>query len=67
MLTVLILLITTLPQNYKEGVLIIDVKNNDGRLIWQGSKTFKTRSKHNISESLPEICREVITAYDLNH
>ena len=24
-------------QNYKEGVLIIDIKNNDGRLIWQGS------------------------------
>ena len=54
-------------QNYKEGVLIIDIKNNDGRLIWQGSKTFKIRSKHNIRESLPEICQEVITAYDPNH
>jgi len=54
-------------QNYKEGVLIIDIKNNDGKLIWQGSKTFKIRSKHNIRDSLPEICQEVISAYDPNH
>jgi hypothetical protein len=51
-------------RNYKEGVLIIDVKNDDGKLIWQGSKTFKITSKQSVEELLPEICREIITAYN---
>jgi hypothetical protein len=52
--------------NYKEGVLIIDIKNDEGMLIWQGSKTFKIHSKRSVEESLPEICREIITAYNFN-
>jgi hypothetical protein len=53
-------------RNYKEGVLIIDVKNDDGKLIWQGSKTFKIRSKRSVEELLPEICGEIMTAYIMN-
>lgn len=53
-------------RNYKEGVLIIDVKNDNGKLIWQGSKTFKIRSKESIEELLPEICREIITTYNID-
>ena len=52
-------------RNYKEGVLIIDIKNDDGKLIWQGSKTFKVRSKRSVEELLPEICREIMTAYNI--
>lgn len=52
--------------NYKEGVLIIDIKNDEGKLIWQGSKTFKIRSKRSVEESLPEICREIIAAYNFD-
>jgi len=52
-------------RNYKEGVLIIDVKNDDGKLIWQGSKTFRIRSKQSVEELLPEICLEIITAYNI--
>jgi len=52
-------------RNYKEGVLIIDVKNDDQKLVWQGSKTFKVSSKQSISELLPEICREVIAVYTI--
>ena len=51
-------------RNYKEGVLIIDIKNDNGKLIWQGSKTFKIRSKESLQEILPEICREIITTYN---
>jgi hypothetical protein len=52
--------------NYKEGVLIIDIKNDDKILVWQGSKTFKIRSKHSVEELLPEICREIMTAYNID-
>ena len=52
-------------RNYKEGVLIIDVKNDDGKLIWQGSKTFKIRSKQSVEELLPEICQEIIATYNI--
>jgi hypothetical protein len=53
-------------RNYKEGLLIIDIKNNLGKLIWQGSKTFKIRSKQSVEELLPEICREIMIAYNLD-
>ena len=52
-------------RNYKEGLLIIDVKNNLGKLIWQGSKTFKIRSKQSVEELLPEICQEIIATYNI--
>ena len=52
-------------RNYKEGVLIIDIKNDDNKLIWQGSKTFKVKSKQSVEELLPEICREIMTAYNI--
>jgi hypothetical protein len=51
--------------NYKEGVLIIDVKNSDSKLVWQGSKTIKVRSRHYVGEYLPEVCREILTYYNI--
>ena len=53
-------------RNYKEGVLIIDIKNDDKILVWQGSKTFKIRSKQSVEELLPEICREIMAAYNID-
>ena len=53
-------------RNYKEGLLIIDIKNNRGKLIWQGSRTFKIRSKQSVEMLLPEICREIMIAYKLD-
>ena len=53
-------------RNYKEGLLIIDIKNNRGKLIWQGSRTFKIRSKQSVEALLPEICREIMIAYNIN-
>jgi hypothetical protein len=53
-------------RNYKEGVLIIDIKDNRGKLIWQGSKSFKIHSKQSVEELLPEICQEIITTYKIN-
>lgn len=48
---------------YKEGVLIINIKNKRGKLHWQGSNTFKLKSKLSIEDVLPEICQEIIDAY----
>jgi hypothetical protein len=52
-------------RNYKEGVLIIDVRNEDQKLIWQGSKAFKVGSKQSIGELLPGICNEIIAVYTI--
>ena len=52
-------------RKYKEGVLIIDIKNNAGKLVWQGSKTFKIGSKQSIDGMLPDICREIISVYNI--
>ncbi len=52
-------------RNYKEGVLIIDIKNDDGILVWQGSKTFRLRSRLSVHDLLPKICREIIETYKL--
>ena len=54
-------------QSYKTGVFIIDIKNSRGNLVWQGSKTFRLKSKQSVQATLPEICQEVITAFDINH
>ena len=54
-------------QSYKTGVFIIDIKNSRGKLVWQGSKTFKLKSKQSVQATLPEICQEVIEAFDINH
>lgn len=51
---------------YKEGVLIIDIKNADDKLVWQGSKTFKVKSRASVKETLPELCREIIATFDLS-
>ena len=53
--------------SYKTGVFIIDIKNSQNKLVWQGSKTFKLKSKQSVQAILPEICQEVITAFDTNH
>ena len=52
-------------RNYKEGLLIIDIRNDDNKLIWQGSKTFKIRSKQSVNQLLTEICREIIATYNI--
>lgn len=53
--------------SYKTGVFIIDIKNSRNKLVWQGSKTFKLKSKQSVQASLPEICQEVIAAFDTNY
>lgn len=50
-------------RNYKEGVLIIDIIDEDRILIWQGSKTFKLRSRLSVHDILPDICKEIIDTY----
>ena len=52
-------------RNYKEGVFIIDIKNQDNKLVWQGNKTFKLSSRESVREILPELCTEVINSFDL--
>lgn len=52
-------------RTYKEGVLIIDLKNDRGKLIWQGSKTFKLKTRQSVVELLPELCKEIISSYEL--
>jgi hypothetical protein len=50
---------------YRTGVYIIDIKNTRGKLIWQGSKTFKLKSKQSVQATLPEICREIMDAFEV--
>ena len=53
-------------KTYKEGVLIIDIKNDTGKLVWQGSQNFKLKTRSSVNETLPEICRAIISTYKLN-
>jgi Domain of unknown function (DUF4136) len=52
-------------RNYKEGVFIIEVKNSAGKLVWQGSKSFKISSRKSVQELLPEICQQIIAVYKI--
>lgn len=51
-------------RSYKEGVLIVDVKNGDNKLVWQGSKSFKLNAKRSSTEELLTYCREIIASFD---
>lgn len=51
-------------QAYKEGVFIIDIKNGENKLVWQGSKSFKLNARKSSSEELLQSCREIIAAFD---
>ena len=51
-------------RTFKEGVLIIDIKNHDNKLVWQGSRNFKLKTKESVQTVLPAICEEVITSFD---
>ena len=51
-------------RSYKEGVFIIDIRNSDNKLVWQGSKSFKLNAKNSSSEELIATCREVIASFD---
>lgn len=51
-------------RTYKEGVFIIDIRNADNLLVWQGSREFKLRSRESIPDVLPEICQEVIAEFN---
>jgi hypothetical protein len=44
--------------SYLEGVMIVEVKSPNGKLIWQGSKEFKTSKR----ASTPEILRQTLLA-----
>lgn len=48
---------------YKEGVLLVELRNNDDKLIWQGSKTFKVRSSNEIKQLLLQNASEIIQAF----
>ena len=47
----------------EEGVLIIDLKNHDGELVWQGTKQFNLTNVEEVREILPVICRKIIKTY----
>jgi hypothetical protein len=51
-------------QTYKQGVLIIDIRNADNKLVWQGSKSFKLNARNSSTEELFTSCREIITEFD---
>lgn len=51
-------------QSYKEGVLIVDFKNADNILVWQGSKSFKLSARRSSTEELLTSCREIIAAFE---
>lgn len=48
---------------YEEGVLIIDLKNHLGELVWQGTKQFNLTSIQEVQKMLPDICRKIIKSY----
>lgn len=51
-------------KSYKEGIFIIEVRNEDNKLVWQGSKTFRIRAKESLIEVLPPIGQEIIDIYN---
>jgi hypothetical protein len=51
---------------YEEGVLIIDLKNHAGVLVWQGTKPFNLNSIQEVQDMLPNICRKIIKTYNYN-
>ena len=51
-------------QSYKEGVFIIDIRNADNKLVWQGSKSFKLSARRSSTEELLVACREIIADFD---
>lgn len=53
-------------RTYKQGVLIIDIKNVNNKLVWQGSKAFKMSSKQSSREELLMACQEIIAGFDPN-
>jgi len=50
-------------RNYKEGVIIINIIDEDRILVWQGSKTFKLTIRKSVHDILPEIGKEIIDTY----
>ncbi len=55
----------TTTREYKTGVLVIEIKNAAGKLVWQGSKAFKVRSKETLAAVLPAVCKEIMAACTL--
>ncbi len=55
----------TTTREYKTGVLVIEIKNAAGKLVWQGSKAFKVRSKETLAAVLPAVCQEIMAACSL--
>lgn len=51
---------------YKEGVLLIELHNQNDKLIWQGSKTFKVRNSKDIKQLLLQDAAEIIGAFKAN-
>ena len=51
-------------RTYKEGILIIDIRNLDNQLVWQGSKSFKLSARNSSTDELITSCREIIAEFD---
>ena len=51
-------------KTYKQGVVIIDIRNQENKLVWQGSKSFKLSSKKNSRDELNTIFQEIIASFN---
>ena len=49
--------------NYTQGMILVEVKNSEGRLIWQGSKDFKVKKNVSTQELLRQSIIEIIANY----
>ena len=49
--------------NYKEGVVILEVRNDNNKLVWQGSKDFKVKKGKETSELLIETIGEIARSF----
>ena len=50
--------------NYEEGVLIINLTNHQGELVWQGTKPFNLTTILSAQDLLPNLCRKIIKTYN---
>lgn len=48
---------------YKEGVFLIEIHNQNDKLIWQGSKTFKVRNSKDTNQLLLQYASEIVGSF----
>jgi len=51
---------------YKEGVMLIEIFDEQDKLLWQGSKTFKARKSIATKELLIEYAKDITSAFKSN-